>query len=238
MPPIGSVDGKKPQIERMFDAIAPRYDLLNRVLSAGIDQKWRKKVIRLIQEVQPLRVLDVATGTADLAIMGARNGIPNTVGVDISEEMLSVGRKKIVAKKLTDQVVLQSGDAEQLPFSDAQFDACMVAFGVRNFENLDEGLQQIFRILKPGGRLVVLEFSRPAVFPVRQLYSFYNAYILPTIGKLISGDQAAYTYLPESIAAFPEGPAFLNHMSKAGFTSVRDQRLTFGIASIYVGERA
>jgi demethylmenaquinone methyltransferase / 2-methoxy-6-polyprenyl-1,4-benzoquinol methylase len=237
MPPIGMVEGKKPQIERMFDAIAPRYDLLNRVLSAGIDQKWRKKVIRLVLEKQPSSVLDVATGTADLAIMGAQNGIPKTIGVDISEEMLTVGRRKISSKGLVEKVVLQTGDAEKLPFSDGQFDAAMVAFGVRNFENLDEGLSQIFRVLKKGGRLVVLEFSKPSAFPIKQSYAFYNRYILPLVGRLISGDQAAYTYLPESIAAFPEGAAFLDHMKKAGFKEVRDQRLTFGVASIYVGER-
>ena len=237
MPPIGMVEGKKPQIERMFDAIAPRYDLLNRVLSAGIDQKWRKKVIRLVLEKQPSSVLDVATGTADLAIMGAQNGIPKTIGVDISEEMLTVGRRKISSKGLVEKVVLQTGDAEKLPFSDGQFDAAMVAFGVRNFENLDEGLSQIFRVLKKGGRLVVLEFSKPSAFLIKQSYAFYNRYILPLVGRLISGDQAAYTYLPESIAAFPEGAAFLDHMKKAGFKEVRDQRLTFGVASIYVGER-
>lgn len=222
----------------MFDAIAPKYDLLNRVLSGGIDQKWRKKVIRLIMETNPDRVLDVATGTADLAIMAARNGAPKTVGVDISEEMLAVGRKKIDAKGLSEKVVLQSGDAEKLPFSDAQFDAAMVAFGVRNFEDLDEGLSQIHRILRKGGRLVVLEFSRPAAFPIKQLYAFYNKYILPLIGRMISGDQGAYTYLPESIAVFPEGEEFLDHMKKAGFKNVRDKRLTFGVASIYVGERS
>ncbi|NQV73200.1 bifunctional demethylmenaquinone methyltransferase/2-methoxy-6-polyprenyl-1,4-benzoquinol methylase UbiE [bacterium] len=238
MPPIGTVEGKKPQIERMFDSIAPRYDLLNRVLSAGIDQKWRKKVIRLILEKSPQRVLDVATGTADLAIMAANSGVPNTVGVDISEEMLAVGKRKVVAKGLTEKVVLQSGDAEKLPFEDAQFDACMVSFGVRNFEDLDEGLREIHRIIRPGGQLVVLEFSRPAAFPIKQLYGFYNSYILPNIGKLLSGDSAAYTYLPESIVAFPEGEAFLDHMRQAGFKTVRDERLTFGIASIYVGERS
>ena len=238
MPPIGTVEGKKPQIEKMFDSIAPRYDLLNRVLSAGIDQKWRKKVIRLILEKSPQRVLDVATGTADLAIMAAHSGVPQTVGVDISEEMLAVGKRKVVAKGLSEKVALQTGDAEKLPFEDAQFDACMVSFGVRNFEDLDEGLREIHRIIRPGGRLVVLEFSRPAAFPIKQLYGFYNAYILPNIGKLLSGDTAAYTYLPESIVAFPEGEAFLDHMREAGFKTVRDQRLTFGIASIYVGERA
>ncbi len=237
MPPIGMVEGKKPQIERMFDAIAPRYDLLNRVLSAGIDQKWRKKVIRLVLDAKPLHVLDVATGTGDLAIMAAQHGISSIIGVDIAEEMLAVGRRKVKSKGLDERVTLQTGDAEALPFNDGQFDAVMVAFGVRNFEDLDKGLSQIYRVLKTGGRLVVLEFSRPTAFPVKQGYAFYNKYVLPIIGRLISGDQAAYTYLPESIAAFPEGASFLEHMKKAGFSEVRDQRVTFGVASIYVGER-
>lgn len=237
IPPVGIVEGKKPHIERMFDAIAPRYDLLNRVLSAGIDQKWRKRVVNLIREIKPEHVLDLATGTGDLAIMAAKMGVPHVIGADISEEMLAYGRVKVDARDLKDSVSLQRGDAENLPFSDHQYDAAMVAFGVRNFEDLDKGLQEIFRVLRSGGRLVVLEFSRPSAFPIKQLYGFYNRFILPGIGKLLSGDSGAYTYLPESIAVFPEGAAFLDHLKKAGFQQVRDQRLTFGIASIYVGER-
>jgi len=238
MPPIGMVEGKKPEIERMFDAIAPKYDLLNRVLSGGIDQVWRKKVVKLVLEKTPLQVLDVATGTADLALMAAQSGIPNVVGVDISEEMLAVGRKKVIAKYQSNRVELKTGDAEALPFPDQQFDVAMVAFGVRNFEDLDKGLGEMNRVLKKGGRIVVLEFSKPSAFPIKQLYSAYNRYLLPAIGKLVSGDQSAYTYLPESIAVFPEGEAFLGHLAKAGFTSVRDIRLTFGVASIYIGERS
>lgn len=237
MPPIGMVEGKKPEIERMFDAIAPKYDLLNRVLSGGIDQSWRRKVVKLVLEKKPLNVLDVATGTGDLAIMAAQTGVSNVVGVDISEEMLVFGRKKVVSKDLSGKVELRSGDAEAIPFEDQKFDVAMVAFGVRNFEDLDKGLGEMYRVLKKGGRIVVLEFSKPTAFPIKQLYGTYNRYLLPAIGKLVSGDQSAYTYLPESIAAFPEGKNFLAHLSKAGFTAVRDIRLTFGVASIYVGEK-
>jgi len=237
VPPIGIVKGKKPHIRKMFDAIAPRYDFLNRVLSGGIDQSWRKKVIKLVDSDSPNRVLDVATGTGDLAIMGANGGMQSVIGVDISEEMLEVGRRKVLSKGLNDRVELQTGDAEKLPFSDQQFDAAMVAFGVRNFEDLAEGLNQICRVLKPGGRLVVLEFSQPKSFPIKQLYTFYGRYILPVVGQLISGDSAAYTYLPESIAVFPEGNDFLKYMEDAGFSNLLSRRLTFGIASIYSGTR-
>jgi len=234
-PPIGTVEGKKPAVEAMFNTIAPRYDLLNRVLSGGIDQRWRRRVVADVLRSEPGRVLDVATGTADLAIMAAKKGAPQVVGVDIAEDMLVVGRQKIQRADLGDRVTLQRGDAEKLPFSDNQFDAVMVSFGVRNFEDLDAGLAQIRRVLRPGGRLHVLEFSKPSAFPVKQAYGFYNRYILPTIGRLVSGDSGAYTYLPESIAAFPEGEDFLRHMHAAGFSGTRATRLTFGVASHYVG---
>lgn len=237
IPPIGIVEGKKPHIERMFDSIAPRYDLLNRILSGGVDQQWRRIVMKEILAVEPERVLDVATGTADLALMAARKGVPKVVGVDISNEMLEVGRRKVEKGDLSDRVDLQNGDAEKLPFSDRQFDAATVAFGVRNFEDLGEGLRQIHRVLRPGGKLVVLEFSRPRTFPIKQLYAFYGRFILPAIGRLISGDSGAYTYLPESIAVFPEGDDFLGWMERAGFEQRRARRLTFGIASMYVGVR-
>lgn len=238
VPPIGIVEGKKPHIERMFDSIAPRYDLLNRVLSGGIDQQWRRRVIREVLENNPDRVLDIATGTADLALQAAKQGVERVVGVDISEEMLEVGRGKVRKGNLDGKITLQRGDAEKLPFSDRQFQAAMVAFGVRNFEDLAAGLSEIYRILKPGGKLVVLEFSRPTVFPVKQAYAFYSRFILPAVGRLISGDSGAYTYLPESINVFPEGEDFLNWMREAGYTGLRAHRLTFGIASMYVGYRS
>lgn len=238
IPPIGIVEGKKPHIERMFDSIAPRYDVLNRVLSGGVDQQWRRIVMKEVLEARPDRLLDVATGTADLALMAARKGVPKVIGVDIANQMLEVGRVKVTKADLDDRVELLNGDAEKLPFSDQQFDVATVAFGVRNFEDLAAGLQQIHRVLRPGGKLVVLEFSRPTAFPVKQLYAFYNRYVLPVIGRLVSGDSGAYTYLPESIAVFPEGDAFLDWMKEAGFVGRRARRLTFGIASVYVGLRA
>lgn len=234
-PPVGMVEGKKPAIRQMFNAIAPRYDLLNRVLSGGIDQSWRRKVIRRLLETSPERVLDVATGTADVAIMAAQKGVVDVTGVDISEDMLAVGRTKITAAGLDDRVTLLTGDAEKLPFSDAQFDAATVSFGVRNFEDLDAGLKEIHRVLRPGGKLIVLEFSRPRAFPVKQFYAVYNRYVLPAVGRMLSGDSGAYTYLPESIAVFPEGEAFEAHLATAGFTDTRSRRLTFGIASMYEG---
>lgn len=234
-PPIGTVEGKKPAVEAMFNTIAPRYDLLNRVLSGGIDQRWRNRVVADVLRSSPSRILDVATGTADLAIMAARKGAVQVVGVDIAEDMLAVGREKIRRAALQEVVTLQRGDAEKLPFSDNQFDAVMVSFGVRNFEDLDVGLAQVFRVLRPGGHVHVLEFSRPSAFPIKQLYAFYNRFILPAIGRLVSGDAGAYTYLPESIAAFPEGDQFLEHLASAGFEERRGTRLTFGVASHYVG---
>ena len=238
IPPIGIVEGKKPHIERMFNSIAPRYDVLNRMLSGGVDQQWRRVVMKEVLDSQPQRLLDVATGTADLALMAARKGVPQVIGVDIADQMLEVGRRKVSKADLDRRVELLNGDAEKLPFSDRQFDVATVAFGVRNFEDLAAGLRQIHRVLRPGGKLIVLEFSRPRVFPVKQLYAFYNRFILPAVGRLVSGDSGAYTYLPESIAVFPEGDEFLNWMEEAGFTQRKARRLTFGIASVYVGHRA
>ena len=219
----------------MFDAIAPRYDLLNRVLSAGIDKVWRKKAVNWLAEHEPKRILDIATGTADLAIESARLQPEKVIGVDIAEEMLRIGRDKIAKRNLDNQITLIRGDAEKLPFSDSQFDAALVAFGVRNFENLGKGLENIRRVLKKGGTLVVLEFSQPQRFPVKQFYSFYSHYILPVIGRVMSKDQGAYTYLPESIAAFPSGEDFLGIMKSAGYSNVQQKPLTFGIASLYKG---
>lgn len=234
-PPIGEVKGKKEEIEQMFDAIAPRYDLLNMVLSAGIDRTWRKKAINWLAEHEPKRILDIATGTADLAIESMRLQPEKVVGIDIAEEMLKHGRVKISDKELDEYITLQRGDAEKLPFSDSQFDAAIVAFGVRNFENLGQGLSNVFRVLKHNGTLIILEFSQPAMFPIRQLYSFYSKTFLPLIGRFVSKDGGAYSYLPESIAAFPHGDDFLDIMSSAGYSDVQKKSLTFGIASLYKG---
>lgn len=234
-PPVGEVAGKKEQVEAMFDAIAPRYDLLNRVLSFGIDQRWRRKAVDLLEPEQPARILDVATGTADLALEAMRLNPKKVIGVDISEEMLQRGREKIERLGWSDRIVLQRGDAERLPFSDSQFHAALVAFGVRNFQDLDKGLVEIRRVLRPGGTLVVLEFSKPRVFPVKQAYAFYSRFILPRVGQAVSRNEGAYRYLPDSVAAFPDGDAFLDRMRQAGYTDVQCRPLTFGIASLYKG---
>jgi demethylmenaquinone methyltransferase/2-methoxy-6-polyprenyl-1,4-benzoquinol methylase len=234
-PSPAAADGKKSQVADMFDAIAPRYDLLNRVLSMGVDRGWRKKVVRSLMSQKPGRVLDVATGTGDLAIEIARAGARQVVGVDIAEEMLQVGRQKLDAPDLGGRVTLESGDAENLPFGDNEFDAASVAFGVRNFENLSAGLREMSRVLRPGGRLLILEFSKPTVFPVKQVYGLYSRNVLPRIGEWLSGDSGAYRYLPDSIAVFPDGEDFLAKLREAGFESVSQKRLTFGIASMYEG---
>jgi demethylmenaquinone methyltransferase/2-methoxy-6-polyprenyl-1,4-benzoquinol methylase len=232
-PPVGTVKGKKQRIEAMFDAIAPHYDRLNRILSLGIDQRWRRQAVEMLRPFQPKRILDVATGTADLAIEAMQLRPEKIVGVDIAEEMLERGRTKLATLGYTDTIALRRGDAERLPFSDAQFDAVMVAFGVRNFEDLEGGLREIRRVLKPGGQIIVLEFSRPRVFPIRQLYAFYSRYVLPRLGQAVSKDEGAYQYLPDSIAAFPDGPDFQAVLEKTGYSDTRWKPLTFGIASLY-----
>jgi len=237
VPYADAKEGKKAQIESMFDQVAPTYDLLNRVLSMGIDNIWRRKAINELQKSKPQIILDVATGTADLALMAMRLQPQKIVGIDLSEEMLAIGRKKVADRGLSDIISLEKGDAENLPYESNSFDAITVAFGVRNFENLSAGLQELYRVLKPDGKLVVLEFSQPKVFPVKQLYYLYSKYILPNIGKLVSKDAKAYDYLPASIQAFPEGQAFVNHLQTAGFKSTKCISLLFGISSIYTGEK-
>ena len=226
---------KKEQVAAMFNAISPKYDALNRILSAGIDQSWRRKTLREIRATGALNVLDVATGTADLALALAK-GIPGSkvVGVDISAGMLEVGRSKVRAKDLEGRVRLDLGDGEQLPYDESSFGAVTVAFGVRNFENLEQGLRDMRRVLEPGGTLAVLEFSQPTAWPLRSLYLFYFKNILPRIGRMVSKDASAYTYLPNSVQAFPYGEAFAAKLREAGFKSVRVRPLTFGIASLYL----
>ena len=226
---------KKEQVAAMFNAISPKYDALNRILSAGIDQSWRRKTLREIRATGALNLLDVATGTADLALALA-NGIPGSrvVGVDISAGMLEVGRSKVRARDLEGRVRLDLGDGEQLPYEESSFDAVTVAFGVRNFENLEQGLRDMRRVLQPGGTLAVLEFSQPTAWPLRSLYLFYFKNILPRIGRMVSKDASAYTYLPNSVQAFPYGEAFAAKLREAGFKSVRVRPLTFGIASLYL----
>jgi demethylmenaquinone methyltransferase / 2-methoxy-6-polyprenyl-1,4-benzoquinol methylase len=228
---------KKEQVEQMFDKISGNYDGLNRVISFGIDVKWRKKVIILVAATAPKAVLDIATGTGDLAISMANTSAKRIVGLDISEGMLAVGRKKIAAKNLSDKIEMVQADSEALPFEDNTFDAITVAFGVRNFENLEKGLAEIYRVLKPGGIFVVLETSVPKKFPFRQGYYFHTKVLLPIIGKLFSQDKVAYSYLSESAASFPYGEKFNNILRKIGFTNVEDKPQTFGVATIYTASK-
>ena len=227
---------KKEQVADMFNNIAKTYDFLNHFLSLGIDVIWRKKAINELKCDKPARILDVATGTGDFAFEALEKLKPEKiVGVDISAGMLDIARQKIARRGLGDKFEVALADSEKLPFADDEFDAVTVAYGVRNFENLQKGLTDMCRVLKPGGKAVVLEFSKPRAFPVKQLYNFYFNYITPGIGKLFSKDARAYTYLPESVAAFPDGDNFTAVMRKAGFKHTKSRPLAFGICSIYTG---
>ena len=227
---------KKKQVQRMFDNIAHKYDFLNHFFSMGIDVLWRKKCIRILRKENPSTIIDMATGTGDFALEAIRMGLDaHVIGVDLSQGMLDVGIEKIKSRGYQDKISMQQGDSENLPFDDNSFDAYTVGFGVRNFENLNKGLSEMHRVLNPGGITVILEFSKPKSFPIKQLFGFYFKYIMPTIGNLLSKDSSAYTYLPESVMAFPEGEDFLNEMGKVGFKNLRQKKLTGGIASIYIG---
>ncbi|CAM1369338.1 bifunctional demethylmenaquinone methyltransferase/2-methoxy-6-polyprenyl-1,4-benzoquinol methylase UbiE [Tenacibaculum soleae] len=225
--------GKKEQVAKMFDNISEDYDGLNRVISLGIDVSWRKKVVKLVGENNPQQILDIATGTGDLALMMAKLNPQKIVGLDISAGMLEVGKQKISKVNLSDKIEMIVGDSENIPFNDNTFDAITVSFGVRNFENLDKGLTEILRVLKPGGKFVVLETSNPTKFPFKQGYKFYTNFILPIIGKIFSKDKVAYSYLSESANSFPFGEAFNNILQKNGFKSATNLPVTFGVASIY-----
>lgn len=219
----------------MFDAISGRYDFLNIFLSFGIDRLWRKKVIRSLKPLKPRSVLDIATGTGDLAFQLSRISTEKVIGADISEGMLMVARKKMAARTTACSVEFVTADAENLPFVGETFDAVTVAFGVRNFQSPQAGLAEMARCIRQGGMVAVLEFSKPTLFPVKQLYRFYAFRLIPFIGKFFSGDDRAYRYLPESVDAFPEGEAFLQLLQNAGFKNCRQKKLTFGIASLYTG---
>lgn len=226
--------GKKQQVTKMFDTISGNYDGLNRVISFGIDIKWRKKVVKMVHATQPQSILDIATGTGDLAInLAKETHAPKIVGLDISAGMLEVGKQKVADKNLTDRIELVLGDSEQLPFDDNSFDAITVAFGVRNFEDLEKGLAEIYRVLKKDGTFVVLETSIPIKTPFKQGYNLYTKHLLPVIGKLFSKDQSAYAYLSESASVFPYGKAFNDILTKVGFIKATDHPQTLGVATIY-----
>ena len=224
---------KKEEVATMFNQIAHSYDFLNHFFSVGIDKLWRRKVIRILSKYHPKQILDVATGTGDLALALLKLKPQKVIGVDISEGMLNLGKEKVAKANESDRVELQVGDSENLNFKDNSFDAVTVAFGVRNYENLSQGLKEMHRVLKPDAPLVVLEFSKPENRFFRKIYFFYFQNVLPSIGKLVSKDARAYSYLPESVNAFPEREEFVNLLKKAGFKTVRCTPLTFGISSIY-----
>ncbi len=236
--PYRQDEAKKEQVSRMFDRIAPWYDFLNRLLSLGIDTRWRRRAIAQLQDIGPRLILDVATGTADLALEASRQLEPEQIiGVDISENMLDVGRAKIARRKGGQKIELRAADSENLPFPDDHFDAVTVAFGVRNFENLSRGLDEMRRVLRPGGKLVVLEFSKPRLFPFRQVFNAYFKYILPGIGRFTSKDPRAYRYLYESVQAFPDGDDFLALLDQTGYKTTACIPLSLGICSIYTGRK-
>lgn len=229
--------GKKEQVTKMFDTISKDYDGLNRVISFGIDIKWRKRVVEIVKKQQPKTILDIATGTGDLAINLAETSAEEIVGLDISPGMLEVGKEKVKAKQLDNRVKMIIGDSENMPFEDNTFDAITVAFGVRNFETLENGLKDILRVLKPGGTFVILETSVPTKFPFKQGYKAYSKFILPSIGRLFSKDKTAYKYLSESASVFPYGEALNNILRNIGFINVEDKPQTFGVATIYTASK-
>lgn len=238
LPDAMSASGKKEQVADMFNKIAGKYDFLNHFLSLGIDRTWRKKAIREIASVAPQKILDVATGTGDLAI-AAQASIPGATvtGVDIAAQMLEEGRKKLAAKGLAESITLELGDSEALPFPTDSFDAVMCAYGVRNFENLEKGLSEMQRVMRAGGKLAILEFSRPQTFPVKQLYTFYFRRILPVLGGMLSKHKTAYTYLPESVNAFPDGREFCDILTRCGFKNAKARPLTLGVTTLYTATK-
>jgi len=226
---------KKEEVAEMFNNISKRYDFLNHFFSLGIDKLWRKKAINQLRSLQPKRILDIASGTGDFALAALKLNPSEVIGVDISQGMLDVGIEKMKKKGVDGIVKMQLGDSEDLPFEDFYFDALTVGFGVRNYENLNKGLAEMLRVLRPEGKAIILEFSKPKKFPIKQLFGFYSKYIIPFFGKKISKDGRAYAYLPESVAAFPEGKDFINIMEKIGYRDVKAQLVSGGIATIYSG---
>jgi len=231
--PYNSLQSKKNQVKHMFNMIASKYDVLNHTLSLGMDYVWRKKAIKKILN-NPKEILDIATGTADFAISAAKHTEANITGIDISDQMINVGNKKIQQKKLNNRIKLSIEDSENLPFHDNSYDAITAGFGVRNFENLEKGLSEIYRVVKKDGYVVILEPSTPKVFPLKQIFSIYFQKILPFIGSLVSKDKSAYSYLPNSVKSFPDGVDFLEILNKQGFSKTNYHPLSFGIVSMYV----
>lgn len=236
--PFNSTENKASQVERMFDDIAANYDTLNRTLSFGIDKRWRKKGILALKDKAPQHILDIATGTGDLAIEAYQRLQPHSiVGIDISEKMMEIGKEKVKKLQLNQAITFAKEDCTQLSFSDNSFDAAIVAFGVRNFENLDKGIQEIARVLQSGGQLMILELSSPTSFPMKQLYRLYSTYLIPNIGKLLSKNKAAYSYLPQSIAAFPQGEQMVHILLKNGFSTARFITYTLGVCTLYLATK-
>ena len=226
---------KKEEVAEMFNNISKRYDFLNHFFSLGIDKLWRKKAVKMLSDTKPQRMLDIATGTGDFAISALRLNPKEIIGVDISRGMLDVGISKMKKKGIDNIIKMRMGDSEDLPFEDGYFDALTVGFGVRNYENLEKGLGEMLRVLRPEGKAVILEFSKPKSFPVKQLFGFYSKYIIPFFGKKVSKDARAYEYLPESVAAFPEGEDFMKIMRSVGYKDVKAKRVSGGISTIYSG---
>ena len=228
---------KKEEVAEMFNNISAKYDFLNHFLSLGIDKLWRKKAVKMLRSVNPKRILDIATGTGDFALESLVLKPTQIVGLDISSGMLEHGRVKMKKKGVDHIVTMQQGDSEAIPYEDNYFDGLTVGFGVRNFENLEKGLGEMLRVVRPGGKLIILEFSKPKKFPIKQLFAFYSNNIIPILGKTISKDSNAYTYLPESVAAFPEGKDFENILQKVGYKNITSTLVSGGIATIYAGTK-
>jgi len=235
--PYNSDRSKKEEVAEMFNNISGRYDFLNHFLSLGIDHLWRSRAVKELREINPKRILDIATGTGDFAIANLKLKPEEVVGIDISSGMLEVGKEKMKKKKVDHIVSMQLGDSEDLPFDDNYFDGLTVGFGVRNFENLEKGLAEMLRVIRPGGKAIILEFSKPKMFPIKQAFGFYSKYFIPFFGKRISKDEKAYAYLPESVAAFPEGKEFENVLKKLNYKNIKSIPVSGGIATIYVGTK-
>lgn len=236
--PYAAEGRKSEQVEQMFDHIAPTYDRLNHTLSFGIDRRWRRRAINLLRPFRPQRIMDVATGTGDFALLACRELQPESLtGIDISEGMMEIARNKVREAGLADRICFAREDCTCLSFPDNGFDAITVAFGIRNFERLDQGLAEMCRVLRPGGHLVILELSTPERFPMKQLFFLYSKVVIPLLGKLLSRDRSAYTYLPESIRAFPQGEVLQRSLLRAGFSRAEFRRLTFGICTLYLATK-